>query len=331
MEYITPGLIIGLCYGIAAIGISFPLRFLGSADFTAVGSLLIGGIVTVIASNLFGYCAPGLFLGAIVAGCLGFITAFLSLNKYIKTHLMFAGIICFTASQSLGLLLTSENASVSLSDNIVFLQPVFNTKDAFLLFFITLGLCIIIAFIARTKYGCLAFAMCANNNFLRYRHRYFKHMTYALLFISNCIVGLSGGLIALKQRTAYSEINIAFLSVALGAIFGGNAVIKLLARLMRKNLPEISTIITSHENKSEGHGFIERFRISISDQRDDSERMFVILFSYALAAVLLNDVAVLVSTHMFFDVPASLEKAIVAIMIIAGISLSNVKSERSKW
>lgn len=330
--FIQPGLINGLCYGIAAIGISLPLRFLGTADFTAVGAIMLGGVATILITNISECWAVGLCGGSIVAGLLGLLTAFLSLNRWLKINLMLSGIICFTASQSLGLAFTN-GGSIELPNTIRFLSPIFSWRDASIVLVIALTASIGGGILARSKWGCLAFAMCANSHFVKFRHRSSQATTYWLLFISNLLVGLCGGLIVFKTRTAYSAINMEFLSLTLGAIYTGHAVVQLTARVLvtrvlELELPAEFTSEARTEAPINHKGLWEGFRLSLSVQRDDSERMWFIFLSYILAAIVLNNVAVAVRGHSLFNVSPVWEHVIVAMMITLGLFLSKFWEKR---
>lgn len=325
--FIQPGLFNGLCYGIAAIGISLPLRLLGTTDFTAVGAIMLGGIVTVWMTNMSGLWVIGLFSGSIVSGLLGIVTAFLSLNRWLKIPLMLAGIICFTASQSFGLFI-AVGASIELSNTIGFLSSKFSWSDACIVLLIALTVSVGGGILARTKLGCLAFAMCANSNFVKFRHRNSRATTYWLLAISNFLVGLCGGLIVLKTRTAYSDINMEFLSLTLGAIYTGLAAVQLIAHVLKQELPMEIASGTRIENQIT-KDYWGNFRLSLSEQRDDSGRIWFIFISYIIASIALNNLAVAVRGQVLFDVPPAWEHIIIAMMITLGLFLSNV-TQKSK-
>lgn len=327
-EFIQPGLFNGLCYGIAAIGISLPLRFLGTADFTAVGAIMLGGIVTIWVTNMSEWWVFGLLCGSVVASLLGIFTAFLSLNKWFKIPLMLAGIITFTASQSFGLFIAVD-ASIELSPKIGFLSSIFSWFDIAITVVIALTISLGGGILARSKLGCLAFAMCANSNFVKFRHRNSQETTYWLLAISNFLVGLCGGLIVLKTRTAYSDINMEFLSLTLGAIYTGHAVVQLIAHVLKKKMTvEISSSLQPDNIENHKH-YWESFRLSLSPQRDDSGRIWFIFLSYIIASIALNDLAVAVRGDSLFHVSPAWEHIIVAMMITLGLFLSNA-SQKNK-
>jgi ABC-type uncharacterized transport system permease subunit len=330
--FIQPGLIPGLCYGIAAIGVSLPLRFLGTADFTAVGAIMLGGLVTAWVTNMSGLWVGGLCSGAIVAGLLGVLTAFLSLHRWLNIPLMLSGIICFTATQSLGLVISwlplgEPGAVIELSKEIIFLSAKFSWHDAFVVWAIALMIIIIGGVLARSKWGCLAFGMCASSHFVKFRHRNSRATTYCLLFISNLLVGLCGGLLVLKGREAYTEINMEFLSVTLGAIYTGHAVVQLISRHLKRELPAGLTVeIRTEDPTSHKKSRWESFRLSLSEQRDDSERMWVIFLSYILASIALANVAATVRDNF----SPMLEHLVAAMVITLGLFLSNSKRKSKR-
>ncbi|MFZ2162061.1 MAG: hypothetical protein WAW02_07585 [Sideroxyarcus sp.] len=320
--FLQPGLINGLCYGIAAVGISLPLRFLGTADFTAVGAIMVGGMATIWITNASELWFIGLCCGAIIAGALGLLTAYLSLNRFLSIPLMFAGIICFTASQSLGLFI-AEPGQIELNDSISFLKAKFTWNDVVYVGAIAVSVIVAGGLMARSKMGCLAFAMCANNNFVKFRHRYSQATTYWILLVSNTLVGLCGGLIVLKTRTAYSAVNVEFLSLTLGSIFAGQAVVQITARYLKRELT-MDDVTQSQTVESITHkGRWDSFRLSFSAQRDESSRMWFIFMTYILASVALNNVAVAVRTHSLFNVSPVWEHVIVAMLITLGFFASN--------
>jgi ABC-type uncharacterized transport system permease subunit len=337
--FVEPGIIYGLIYGIAAIGISLPLRFLLTADFTAIGAIMLGGMVTIWMTNVSHYWIVGLCCGCVAAGMLGLFTAFLTLNKRLSIPLMLSGIICFTASVSLGLI--AKNAKVELDqchrwdsvehvtlDSTHFLFQAFIWRDVIIIAVIALTICILGGVFAKSKFGCLAFAMCANDRFLKFRHRRSHSTTVVLLFISNSLVGLSGGLLAMKSGEAYVDISLDFISLTLGAIYAGQAVVRFCARVLKRQLPA-EVPLETHNDDSELHrGFWEDFRVSLSSQRDDAGRMWFIFFSYVCASVVLNCVTQAVKGHRIGPIAPAWENAIIAVIIISGFFISNLNSIR---
>jgi putative ABC transport system permease protein len=339
--FVQPGLILGLCYGIAAIGVSLPLRFLGTADFTAIGAIMLGGMVTIWITNLSHYWIVGLFCGPLAAGMLGLFTAFLTLYKRLNVPLMLAGIICFTASQSLGLIAKDGQVALDSShlwdnrdqvrlDSAHFLFQSFIWRDAIIVAAIALTICFAGGIFARSKFGCFAFAMCANSRFVKFRHRSSRETTVFLLFISNFLIGLCGGLLAMADSEAYMQIHVEFLSLTLGAIFAGQAVVQCFARILKKQLPAEFPLETHVENPETHSGFWETFRLSLSTQRDDSGRMWFVFLSYICASIFLNCVTQAVRGHTFFHVPPAWEHVIVAAIIIGGLLVSQLNSIRVK-
>jgi putative ABC transport system permease protein len=325
-NFIQPGLIYGLCYGIAAIGVSLPLRFLRTADFTAIGAIMLGAVGTVAFTNWTHLWILGVILGPTAAGLLGVLTAWLA--SRLKVPLMLAGIICFTASQSLGMLL-STGGQVDLT-SAAFLSQKFTWKDAGTVAGITLSICVLGGLVAKSKYGCFAFAMCASERFVRFRHRNSQQTTAWLLFIANFLVGLAGGLLALKTRQAFVNAHAEFLSLTLGAIFAGEAAVRLLARILKRELPGEADLEQMQADPVAHRGLFENFRLSLSGQRDDSERTWFVLMSYVVASVLLNSVTQSVRGQSLpFHVPPEFEYGIVAAIIAGGLWISSLKVNAS--
>ena len=337
--FVQPGLIDGLCYGIAAIGVSLPLRFLRTADFTAVGAIMLGGMVTIWMTNVSHYWIVGLCCGSLVAGMLGLFTAFLSLNKWLKIPLMLSGIICFTASRSLGLI--AEHSEVELGpshlwnnvgeiklDSAHFLFQSFIWRDAIIVGAIALTICVLGGIFAKSKLGCFAFAMCASSQFLKFRHRHSNATTVFILFVSNFLIGLCGGLLAMENSQAYVDVPLEFISLTLGAIFAGQAVIQFIARVLKRQLPAEVPLETRAEASEFHRGFLENLQLSLSTQRDDAGRMWFILCSYVCASVVLNCITQAVQGHRIGHVSPTCENAIIAAIIIACFLISNLNSIR---
>ena len=326
MEFITnfigPSLIHGLAYGIAAIGIALPLRFLRSADFTAIGSVMLGGVVAIWGTNKWGPAA-GVCLGMLVPGCLGLITAWLSLRLSIP--LMLAGIICFTASGSAGLYF-ARNGSIDLQQ-VGYFAATFDWNDALVVIGIVALICVLGGIFAKSKLGFFAFAMCATDRFVRFRHRRSAPTTRWLLFISNALVGLAGTLRAFKSKQAWVDPDPEFLSLTLGAIFAGDAAIRLVGHLLKRDLPEELQLDGQDAHTENRESVFGSVRLSLTAQRDDSERMWIVLSSYVVASVLLNALVHSIRGQSLpFHVSPVWEHLLVAVIITIGLLISRPRT-----
>ncbi|MGV3753944.1 MAG: hypothetical protein ACO1QS_01015 [Verrucomicrobiota bacterium] len=322
--FVQPGLTGGLCYGIAAIGVSLPLRFLGAADFTAIGSVMLGGILTVWLTNISHY-AIGLVVGPILAALLGLITALLCLHRRLQIPLMLAGIICFIASQSLGLFIT-KGGTIELKPDITFLYEPFTWIDTIIVGVIVVLVCSLGGILAKSKWGCFAFGLCANTRFIKFKHRHRNATTALILLLSNYLVALCGGLLALKSHQAYVDIHSEFLSLTLGAIFAGHAGVHVAARVFQTAIPGELEIESAPDTTVPNRGAWESFKLSLSTQRDDSERMWFILTSYVIASILLSCVTQAVRGHAIGPISPIFEHAIVALIITFGLFVSSLRS-----
>jgi hypothetical protein len=209
-----------------------------------------------------------------------------------------------------------------------FLFQAFNWRDAAIIASIALAICILGGIFAKSKLGCFAFAMCANSRFVKFRHRRSNSTTVCLLFLSNSLIGLCGGLLAMKGAEAYVDISLDFISLTLGAIFAGQAVVQCFARVLKRQLPAEVPLETRTDGPEIHKGFWENFRLSLSAQRDDAGRMWFVFISYISASVVLNCIAQDVKGQRVCHVSPAWENAIIAIIIIIGFFISNLNSIR---
>ena len=220
----------GVIYGIGALGLALIYRYLGFPDFTVLGSIVTGGIATVFFSNLFGPF-PGLGIGVLTGASLGLLTGVLRVGLNIKPIL--AGVISFTASISVGYLLT-KGGTIAFSVEKQLLSPVFAKGDLLKLAVLAVLLCIGIAALIATRHGALLLAMTAEPRFRRCRHRYQGRVFVTTVMAGNAIVALAGGLDAINSSGASVEAHIDFLPFSLAGIFLGNAVAAWAAKVLHK-------------------------------------------------------------------------------------------------
>jgi ABC-type uncharacterized transport system permease subunit len=321
----------GICYGIAAIGLSIPLRFLGTADLTALGSFSIGGIMTIKAAEYLG-TVGGIVVAIVFGAVLGSTTGWVSLKA--KIPLMLCGIITFIGSISIALIL-APNGSVSLAQDIT--KP-FNSTANFTdigkvgilaAVFMLLG-----ALFAKSRFGVMAFALTGSSRFVNYRHRSRRGTEISLLAISNALVACAGGLIALRSTEAYtSGSTTEILTYSLGAIYAGHACVKITIRLFLKEGYVDSSPISSETNpdheESRGMKLLPNLRICLSEQRDDSNRIGLYFFSYILAAWALNALGVSIQGkefEAFISIGPHFEHLTIAIVMVLCLYFSNTKA-----
>lgn len=303
LVFVRPGLI----YGIGSIGLALSLRFLKFPDFTVLGSIMVGGVICISASTYFNNSFLGILFGACTGGFLGLITGFIS--RYIRIQKVLASIITFTGAYSLGFIFT-VGGQVALPEKMpVLLHSDFDINDVVIILIISFFLCSIFAFIVTTKYGSLLLAMLAEKDYLQFRHRFRNTIFISTLFIGNFIVGLCGALFALMTRSASVYSHYDFLPVALGAIFGGNAITIWFSKKLHKDrVEDIANDYDENDSSQnatiakKGPGKILRALYSIfSIDRLDSKKVGLLFFSYILGCLFLSVIQGVVHTKADFS------------------------------
>jgi len=313
IERMLPHIVPGLIYGIGALGLALTFRYLKFPDFTVLGSIMLGGIVSVTVTN---QTNPffGIIAGSLIGGLLGIVTGFLI--HRLKIQPVLAGIITFTASYSLGYLLAKEG-TVALQNNSI-LSPTFKSIDVVKIFLVAATICSFIHLLIRTKFGSLLLAMTADKHFLRLRHREQGKVFLITLFLGNAIVGLAGALYALKEYAAHVQSHMDFLPFSLGAIFGGNAVAIWISRKLNK-----SNVGNPVDEKTQTNSkyLLRTFSTFVSTERDESSRIGFLFFVYVIGCLFLKEVSGLIHCNAFttihpaLDVPANLQYLVVAVII----------------
>ena len=187
-ERALPFIVPGLIYGIGALGIALTYRFLKFPDFTALGSIMLGGIICIaIANKTNPFSAVA--VACLGTGLLGVITGILICVFHVPDVL--AGIVTYTATFSAGYLLTDGGDIRLIDGRYSILSPVFNTSDVFGLILLGLVLCGVFAFLIRTKIGGYVLAMTASKRFVQFRHRDSRIVLVALLGVGNMLIGFN--------------------------------------------------------------------------------------------------------------------------------------------
>lgn len=307
LERMLPHIVPGLIYGIGALGLALTFRYLKFPDFTVIGSIMLGGIVCVYATNHFNPIV-GLLSSIAIGFILGATTAFLACQIQIPKVL--AGIITLTGSYSIGYLIATHGNIILSGPSII--SPVFTLKDLLFILFVAILLVSFIAFIMKTKFGSLLFAMSANKSFLKHRHKERRKVFFITLVAGNGIVAFAGALYAFKDQSAYVISHSDFLPYALGAIFSGNAIVKWGSRKLsehRKGNPH------SVNGKNVPNSV---FLSIISAERDETSKIGILFFAYVIGCVFFKEISGLVHSNAFKDIieiPNNFQYLIIAILI----------------
>lgn len=311
-EKMHPFIVPGLIYGMGCLGLAITFRYLRFPDFTILGSIMTGGITCIWTTNnsnlLLGICM------GILSGCLlGFLTGFII--SYLRIQPVLAGIITYTGAFSLGHSLSKGGTiSLSKSEMSTLLSSVYRSSDAWLLIAIALALCAFFSFFIRTKPGMLLLGMTGSANFLRSRHRYQKSVMILTLCFSNSLVGFAGALYALKDRTAVVVSHADFLPISLGAIFGGNAVILWITRMLNKQ--RIDTL-NPERTFSKSPGKLLKLIIEvIALEREDFGKIGILFITYVFGAVFLKILQGLVQSNAIIKIPFNFSHLIIALLIV---------------
>jgi putative tryptophan/tyrosine transport system permease protein len=308
----------GLIYGIGALGLALSLKFLKFPDFTVFGSIMVGGVVCIVATTQFNNSFVGIIFGAIAGGLLGLITGLLT--KFLKIQRVLSGIIAFTSAFSFSYIIAG-GAQIKLPKfMVVMIDSSFRTRDFITILIIIILICLLITFIITTKFGSLLLAMLANERYLKFRHRYSNRVFIITIVFANALVGLCGGLSALYSRTAEVTSPPTFLPIALGAIFGGNAITLFFSKKLHENkIVGIETEYVEGDRdiqlpaiQTKGPGiFLRAIYSTFSVERMDSKKIGLLYFSYAAGCLFLN----LIYGIVFLQVDFKIAHLIVAFLI----------------
>ncbi|MBF0557073.1 MAG: hypothetical protein HQK96_21375 [Nitrospirae bacterium] len=322
-NFLTPFIIPSISYGIGAMGIALVFNFLKFPDFTALGSLMVGGVICVWVSN-HSNALFGIFFGALSGGVLGLGTGFLASKLRIPKVL--AGIIIYTASFSVGYSLT-EGGNISLAPQHSLLGPLFEFKQAVVIFIIAIIICSLISYTIKTKIGSLVVAMTATKDYLSFRHRYKSQIFILIIFIGNLLVGLTGSLDSLYNQQVSVLSNENFFPICLGAIFGGNAISLYFSQKLQK-----SVIINdaNYEGNNSSSSLIYKITSVFSKERDESEKIGFTYFTYIMGCLFLKEIDGLVSVKFYkrliptLDIPFEMQHLIIALIITLTVWWSGV-------
>lgn len=285
---ILPYLLPGIIYGIGAIGLAITLRYLREPDFTSIGAVINGGITCIYVTNATKLPTLGILAGCGTGIALGGCTALLRCG--LRIPLVLAGIIVFTASIWLGFAVTSNSGYIPLDGVTSPVSPTFELVDFVIIGIIAAVICISAHYAMKTSLGSLTLAMTADGRYVTYRHRYAGTITFLLLCVGNGLIGLCGALLACKMSLAAVDSHRDFLSLALGAIFAGQAVTRwIFARMEELSKPSTSGTVSGNT----GPGLdTERIRSSMTSlilgTRDDSSRIGLQFAVYVAGAILLS-------------------------------------------
>lgn len=152
--------------------------------------------------------------------------------------------------------------------------------------------------------------MIAEKQFLEVRHRYRGLITALCLFFGNSLVGTSGALYAFKDRSANVISHADFLPIALGAIFGGNAITIWLSNKLHKQRIDIAE---SKQKTKEPAKFFKVIANIFYIERDDSKKIGVLFFTYVLGSLFIKEIHGLV--HSYPNISFKISHIVVALFI----------------
>lgn len=328
---IIPSIDPALIYGIGAVGLALPLRFLRNPDFTSLASIVLGAMVAArvwqpgCIGTLF-----SLFAGMMTGAILGCITALLTR----KVDLILAGIIVYTGSLTPAFML-GDGGAVSLSGWSIHTAPL-DSQASFsnftILGLIGIALCVFLGKALQTKWGSLVNALVADHGLLTCRHKYRHIVTCGVLVTSNAVIALAGSLSALRNNSAAVDSFKDFLPYALGAFFAGEAFVQLLGEKMafghtHERLPPKVEVSNWHHTKP-GEKTPSYFRSIFSRQRDETMRFPWLLFSYLTAAFGMYCIAALARSGELIEgiqLSENFEHLVAAILIYFAVRLGSKK------
>lgn len=298
---------LGLIYGIGSIGLSLPLRFLKFPDFTSLASIMVGGISCIYFTKLTDNSLYGVLLALLVSGFLGIMTGVLS--RFFKIQRVLASIITLTGSYSLGYYLVDKGGDkIDLPlDFEVILESIPNYGDIGIILIVGIVICLLFSFFVKTNLGSLILAMLAEDEYLKFRHKYRDWIFILILFVSNAIVGLSGALSALMTRVATIFSHQEFLPIALGAIFGGNAITLFFTHKLhgfRIDEPDdkydIHPPASKNPSRKGPKKLLSAFYSIFAVPSLDSKKIGLLYFSYIIGCLFLWELKMIIFTNIEF-------------------------------
>lgn len=292
-EKLLPAVEPSLIYAIGTVGLALTYRYLRFPDFTVLGSIAVGGIAAIFFTPRIGP-VWALVAASGIGTLLGLATGFLVAALRIRAVL--AGIIVFTASNTVGMLFCGGTTENSLKPDLPALfTPAYDAGDVLLILGVLVGLILVLSFIMTTKAGSLLFAMSGSPQFVRFRHRYHGRTLLVTVALSNGIVGLAGGIHSLNDRGGNLYAHPDFLALALAGIFAADGLTKWAAGVINsyRTRPE------KYQGQSSAIGRTLA-RIFVVE-RDDSARVALLFGGYAFGCVVFMLLSRAIYLQIFSD------------------------------
>jgi hypothetical protein len=162
----------------------------------------------------------------------------------------------------------------------------YDPADVVVMTGVVVGILIVVGIAMRSKYGSLVMAMTGAEAFMHNRHHHSGAVTVALLVIGNAIVAVAGGLYAWRDGAGHVMGHVEFLPVALGAVFGGNAVTFLGAAAYRY-LANQSRLQDARSVEATQERFVRTLQRAFQSRTDDAQLLpWLLAVSFAGCAVL---------------------------------------------
>lgn len=211
----------GFILCLVAMGMLIPFRFLDRPDLTCEGTYPLGGCLVAISLTYWGSSVIGLFLGVILGGLFGVLTAYL--HHRLRIHSLLAGILVVAIIYTINLRIMGQS-NLPLFQHPSFISDLNVSGLLTTLFIISLGVTGLIYGFLQTEKG-LQFRLVGLNPFLAETQGInIQYQQYLGFFIGNALCALAGGIMV--QAQAYADVGMGWgiLINGLAALMLGEAI-----------------------------------------------------------------------------------------------------------
>jgi ABC-type uncharacterized transport system permease subunit len=319
--------IVGLIYGIGAIGLSLIYKYLKFPDLTMVISITIGSLAVIQFSNHVGIWA-GLIGSALCGTVLGLVTGVQI--AYFRIPAILAGIITSTAGWSAAFYLNRNEAQAAfrpeLRDRLDWIvDNVFSYSSLVRISLLAIFIAFLVSRCFKLRWGLYVLAFLGSDNYLEFRHRQKRFVIISVVALGNTLIGFAGGLAAIQNNAASIPNHLDFLYIALGGYAIGNLAIQLLGKTeVRQYFEKDNKPLSSLWLKP-----IILFSGRLHRNDEDPSKIFYTLTSYVVAAAVINWVFKTVETQLRGD-RQNLNFAAKAGIIFLIILISSLTEKMSK-
>lgn len=228
--FIANSILLGIEYGLLAVGVYITFRILDIPDLTVDGSFVLGMVVSAVVATT-GHPVLGLLLGLVAGAAAGAVTGFLITAA--KINPLLAGIITMTGLYTVNItilggpnltLLTATKVYSALQAAVPGMTQI--VAQYAVVIVVTFGITALLAVFFKTETGLSIRATGDNEAMVRASSINTSGIKVATIALANALVALSGALLAQYQGFAdigsgSGMIVVGLASVIIGELVGG--------------------------------------------------------------------------------------------------------------